>query len=81
MRETRSSGSVEGVMSNRDPYSDFIQTKPKVFDLRLRFRTSAETIGAQRDLFNTTPVDENSKESQSLTALSCVAWRPFRQPG
>jgi len=22
MRETRSSGSVEGVMSNRDPYSD-----------------------------------------------------------
>jgi len=23
MRETRSSGSVEGVMSNRDPYSDF----------------------------------------------------------
>jgi hypothetical protein len=24
MRETRSSGSVEGVMSNRDPYSDFL---------------------------------------------------------
>ena len=24
MRESRSSGSVEGVMSNRDPYSDFI---------------------------------------------------------
>ena len=24
MRETRSSGSVEGVMSNRDPYSDSI---------------------------------------------------------
>jgi hypothetical protein len=24
MRETRSSGSVEGVMSNRDPYSDFV---------------------------------------------------------
>ncbi len=24
MRETRSSGSVEGVMSNRDPYSDFM---------------------------------------------------------
>jgi len=23
MRETRSSGSVEGVMSNRDPYSDW----------------------------------------------------------
>ena len=23
MRETRPSGSVEGVMSNRDPYSDF----------------------------------------------------------
>jgi hypothetical protein len=23
MRETRSSGSVEGVMSNRDPYSDY----------------------------------------------------------
>jgi hypothetical protein len=23
MREIRSSGSVEGVMSNRDPYSDF----------------------------------------------------------
>jgi len=23
MRETRSSGSVEGVVSNRDPYSDF----------------------------------------------------------
>jgi len=23
MRESRSSGSVEGVMSNRDPYSDF----------------------------------------------------------
>jgi len=23
MRENRSSGSVEGVMSNRDPYSDF----------------------------------------------------------
>ena len=25
MRETRSSGSVEGVMSNRDPYSDFME--------------------------------------------------------
>jgi hypothetical protein len=24
MRETRSSGSVEGVMSNRDPYSDLV---------------------------------------------------------
>jgi hypothetical protein len=24
MRETRSSGSVEGVMSNRDPYSDSV---------------------------------------------------------
>ena len=24
MRESRSSGSVEGVMSNRDPYSDFV---------------------------------------------------------
>jgi hypothetical protein len=24
MRETRSSGSVEGVMSNRDPYSDLL---------------------------------------------------------
>ena len=24
MRESRSSGSVEGVMSNRDPYSDFM---------------------------------------------------------
>jgi len=24
MREIRSSGSVEGVMSNRDPYSDFL---------------------------------------------------------
>ena len=24
MRESRSSGSVEGVMSNRDPYSDFL---------------------------------------------------------
>jgi hypothetical protein len=24
MRETRSSGSVEGVMSNRDPYSDYL---------------------------------------------------------
>ena len=26
MRETRSSGSVEGVMSNRDPYSDYAST-------------------------------------------------------
>jgi len=26
MRETRSSGSVEGVMSNRDPYSDSVPT-------------------------------------------------------
>jgi hypothetical protein len=25
MRENRSSGSVEGVMSNRDPYSDFME--------------------------------------------------------
>jgi hypothetical protein len=25
MRENRSSGSVEGVMSNRDPYSDYGQ--------------------------------------------------------
>jgi hypothetical protein len=25
MRETRSSGSVEGVMSNRDPYSDYLR--------------------------------------------------------
>ena len=25
MRETRSSGSVEGVMSNRDPYSDSVR--------------------------------------------------------
>jgi hypothetical protein len=27
MRETRSSGSVEGVMSNRDPYSDLEETR------------------------------------------------------
>jgi len=26
MRETRSSGSVEGVMSNRDPYSDSLKS-------------------------------------------------------
>jgi hypothetical protein len=27
MRETRPSGSVEGVMSNRDPYSDYERLK------------------------------------------------------
>jgi hypothetical protein len=53
--------------------SPFHPAKPKVFDLRLRFRISVETIGTRRVLFNTTQVVESSKESQSLTALSCVA--------
>jgi len=33
MREIRSSGSVEGVMSNRDPYSDLILLVLKVSKL------------------------------------------------
>jgi hypothetical protein len=34
MREIRSSGSVEGVMSNHDPYSDFTQFEDYVFSVR-----------------------------------------------
>jgi hypothetical protein len=30
MREIRSSGSVEGVMSNRDPYSDLIKVMDRL---------------------------------------------------
>jgi len=51
MREIRSSGSVEGVMSNRDPYSDFFVFKSarKLWTVRFlmilpvcqAFRTSA----------------------------------------
>jgi len=33
MRETRSSGSVEGVMSNRDPYSDYVVARDRAKQL------------------------------------------------
>jgi hypothetical protein len=33
MRETRSSGSVEGVMRNRDPYSDYLLRFERVDNL------------------------------------------------
>jgi hypothetical protein len=39
MRETRLSGSVEGVVSNHDPYSDFVThsaTVPHRFQGRIR---------------------------------------------
>jgi hypothetical protein len=39
MRESRSSGSVEGVVSNHDPYSDSVvagQDSPAVFAQHLR---------------------------------------------
>ena len=41
MRETRSSGSVEGVMSNRDPYSDFRQIQHSCYDTCESFSMSA----------------------------------------
>jgi hypothetical protein len=40
MRETRSSGSVEGVMSNRDPYSDSIDNLEFVVRGKAKSNTS-----------------------------------------
>ena len=42
MRETRSSGSVEGVMSNRDPYSDCRTIPIKNFFVFDKWRTQRE---------------------------------------
>ena len=53
MRETRSSGSVEGVMSNRDPYSDLtvydLQTSGTPRYMRMGIgRASPHDVGSSR---------------------------------
>ena len=51
MRETRSSGSMEGVMSNRDPYSDFRSRILRIILCALtsvRERRRSERLNAER---------------------------------
>src|ERR1700674_3980074 len=57
MRESRSSGSVEGVMRNRDPYSDWRRGLP-----RLKSETASGFTGRQslRAKFFTTGNTENT---------------------
>jgi hypothetical protein len=55
MRETRSSGSVEGVVSNHDPYSDSEQDKLFALGCECRINRSRRNVveviadGLQRD--------------------------------
>ena len=52
MRETRSSGSVEGVMSNRDPYSDY-------WNLALKCFLSSKTGTRAKNRHGESEIDEN----------------------
>jgi hypothetical protein len=47
MRETRSSGSVEGVVSNHDPYSDFFRSSFLAFLCRY-LSLSLHQVGVAR---------------------------------
>jgi hypothetical protein len=44
MREIRSSGSVEGVMGNRDPYSDYLTRSASIYDAASAITTRALII-------------------------------------
>src|ERR1700730_15182995 len=85
MRETRSSGSVEGVMSNRDPYSDCVSRR--IADTNKRLKAAAcgkESIRLQsyaEAIESPWLASPSSRRRSRLRALcTCDLEQPVEQP-
>ena len=64
MRETRSSGSVEGVMSNRDPYSDLLTCPFTGFDACHIAEVRITRINFDRKSRNYTPYKNERRQDK-----------------
>ena len=79
MRETRSSGSVEGVMSNRDPYSDCeLSALPKKLDpIDGRLCASRMSVNESASFrFVMLSSSAHLQQTHLFTVTSVSEWRP-----